>query len=312
MSKDNNPTANSSDISSKAAKEEEKQKVPNSKSALRKLLQVGLFCITLLTFVITYVLQNFRIPTSSMENSLLIGDHITGNTFIFKGKSNWEKGILPFRDIKRGDVVIFSSITNPKQSWIKRCVGVPGDRVEVVDGKYYLEGNLPDEPYAYYRDNLHGSFRGPETGYYPADFHTLKPGLENAQQLPTWRGYNDRHLTVQDIRERTMFYLKDLKDLDPNGYRRVVDRLYSGTEDRVPEGFYFLMGDNRNNSVDSRWWGLMPEEMIYGRAHFVWWSYGEDIGAHLTENRGFIKNYVRGFWRFWFRTRWEETFRFIR
>jgi signal peptidase I len=289
-----------------------KKEEHNPKGVFRELFEVVFFGLTILIFFVTYVWQNFQIPTSSMENSLLIGDHITGNTFIFKGKSDWEKAIFPFRDIKRGDVVIFSSITNPKQSWIKRCVGVPGDRVEVVDGKYYLDGELLNEPYAYYRDSVRGALRGPETGYYPADYHTLKPGLENAHQLPSWEGYNDRHLTVQDLRERSMFYLRDMKDLDPKAYQRIVDRLYSSAEDRIPEGFYFLMGDNRNNSEDGRTWGLMPHELIHGRAYFVWWAYGEDTGTHKLEGKDFIMSYVRVLWRFWYRTHWEETFRLIR
>lgn len=290
-----------------AAKQEE-----NPKGVFRELFEVAFFGLTILMFFITYVWQNFQIPTSSMENSLLIGDHITGNTYIFKAKSEWEKTFFPFRDIRRSDVVIFSSITNPKQSWIKRCVGIPGDRVEVVDGKFYLEGELVNEPYAFYRDKSRGGKRGPETQYYPADYFTLKPGLDNAHELPSWRPYKDKHLTVQDLRERAMYYLKDMKELDPAEFERVRERLYSGAPDRIPEGFFFLMGDNRNNSQDGRYWGLMPEELIHGRAYFVWWAYGEDVGTHELQGKDFIMSYLRVVWRFWYRTHWEETFRLIR
>lgn len=300
-------TENAKATKKKKAKEDE-----SPKGVFRELLEVAFFGLTILLFFVTYVWQNFQIPTSSMENSLLIGDHITGNTFMFKGRYAWEKALFPFRDIKRGDVLIFTATTNIKQSWIKRCVGIPGDRVEVVDGKFYLEGEQMDEPYAFYRDKLRGGRRGEETGFYPADYHTLKPGLSNAEVMPSWRPFGDKHLTVQDLRERTMFYLKSMKDLDPEEFDRVSERLYSGPPDRIPEGFYFMLGDNRNNSQDSRYWGLMPEEFIHGRAYFVWWAYGEDVGTHELQGKDFIMSYVRVVWRFWSRTHWEETFRLIR
>lgn len=295
-----------------SAKPEKKKEDENPKGVVRELLEVAFFGLTILIFFVTYVWQNFQIPTSSMENSLLIGDHITGNTYIFKAKNEWEKKLFPFRDIKRGDVVIFSSILNPKQSWIKRCVGVPGDRVEVVDGKFYLEGELMDEPYAFYRDVQRGEERGMETNFYPADYFTLKPGLSNAEVMPSYRGFGDRHLTVSDLRERAMYHLRDMEKWNPEAFKRISDRMYSGPPDRIPEGFYFLMGDNRNNSQDSRFWGLMPHELIHGRAYFVWWAYGEDKGTHELQGKDFIMSYLRVVWRFWYRTHWNETFRLIK
>ncbi|MDP9121271.1 MAG: signal peptidase I, partial [Acidobacteriota bacterium] len=172
-----------------------------------------MIAIIFATFARTYVVQAFKIPSGSMEQNLLIGDHILVNKFIY-GPTAWalEKKLLPVRDIRRGDIVVFKFPRDPSHDFIKRCMGLPGDVVKMVDKKVFLNGRpAGDESYTYYQ----------------------APG-----------GYYSRS-QVRDNYGPTI----------------------------VPPASYFCMGDNRDNSNDSRFWGMVPESHIKGRAFMVYWSF---------------------------------------
>jgi signal peptidase I len=188
------------------------------KSVLREYFESIVIAVILALFVRTFVVQAFKIPTGSMEENLLIGDHLLVNKFVLgPTESSLERTVLPIGSINRGDVIVFKYPEDPERDFIKRVIGLPGDAVEVRQKTVYINGSPLEEPYAHYLQ--------------PAAF-----GSEGAE------------VTAFDVRER---------------YGPVT----------VPANQYFVMGDNRDNSQDSRYWGFLPRELIKGRALVIYWSY---------------------------------------
>jgi signal peptidase I len=199
------------------------------KSTLREYFESIVIAVILALFVRTWVVQAFKIPTGSMENNLLIGDHLLVNKFVFGPTgSSVERSVLPVRDVRRRDVIVFKYPDQPERDFIKRVIGLPGETLELRAKKVYVNGQPLDEPYV----------------------HFLEPA-SNAQEVTSF-----------DVRER---------------YGPV----------RVPEGHYFVMGDNRDNSQDSRYWGFLPQSYIKGRALFIYWSFDTpDDGSAATSFLG--------------------------
>ena len=167
----------------------------------------------------------FQIPSGSMEDTLLVGDFIFVNRFVYGLQVPLTDVQLPgFRDPQRGDVIVFRYPPDPSKNYIKRVVGVPGDTVKVNRRKVMISGDYIDEPYT---KHIH-----PQT--LPSDY-------EDPRIFPP--GAGNRHY-----------------------FGPVV----------VPEGHYLVMGDNRDNSEDSRVWGFVPEDHIKGDALFIYWSWNKD------------------------------------
>ena len=186
------------------------------KSTLREYFESICIAVILALFIRTFVVQAFKIPTGSMENNLLIGDHLLVNKFVFGPTLNGlEEKILPIDPIERQDVIVFKYPEEPERDFIKRVIGLPGETIEVRNKAVFIDGKPLDEPYVHY----------------------LVPPGEN--------GSHDFHVRVQ--------------------YGPVT----------VPPGHYFMMGDNRDNSQDSRYWGFLPREYVKGKALFVYFSFGD-------------------------------------
>jgi signal peptidase I len=180
---------------------------------VREYAESLIIAVILALFVRTWVFQAFKIPTGSMEPNLLVGDHLIVNKMIFAPAANAvERAIMPSRDIRRGDVVVFKYPEEPDRDYIKRVIGLPGDRLELRHKKIYINEQPIDEPYA----------------------HFLSP--------PSADG-----AASGDLRET---------------YGPVT----------VPTGQYFMMGDNRDNSQDSRYWGFLPMSYVKGKALFIYFS----------------------------------------
>lgn len=271
---------------------------------LRDYIATGMWGAALFLFAATFIFQNFKIPTQSMENTLLIGDHLTANKFVFRR----DIGLAPAREPRRGEVVIFKWPGDVRQIWIKRLIGLPGDHFELVNDQVLIDGQPLDETYAFFRSREPWrSQRDPLLAYRPADYYQLKPGLAHAQDRP------HENVTLQALLDNTERLLKDeYAGRDPKAYRRLVERLRSSDGRTIPPDFYLVMGDNRNQSFDSRGWGLLPRELLQGRAYWVWWSYGEDENTQLLEGWELVKIYLRYPLTFWSRTHWEQCFRRIR
>jgi signal peptidase I len=185
------------------------------KSTVREYFESICVAVILALFVRTFIVQAFKIPTGSMENNLLIGDHLLVNKFVFGPTvSPIEQKLLPIDPIKRGDVIVFKFPEDPERDFIKRTIGLPGDTIELRNKKVYVNGKALEEPYVRY--------------LFPP------PGDSPEEDF--------------DVRVH---------------YGPVT----------VPPNHYFMMGDNRDNSEDSRYWGFLPREYVKGKAAFVYWSF---------------------------------------
>lgn len=223
------------------------------RSILREYTEAFIIAVIFLRFTQIFILQTFYIPSGSMENTLLVGDHLFVNRFIYgQAPTGLEEKILPSRDIQRGDIVVFRSPENPNIDVVKRCVGVPGDTVDVQAKQLYINGKaVQDAGYAIHTDPI---------------------------------SYSELSFSDQG-RRRDNF----------------------GPE-TVPPDHYFCMGDNRDHSYDSRFWGMLPRHMIKGRALFIYWS----NGVPPIEGEPLLSRLFRTAAGFFPDSRWERTFRLIR
>jgi signal peptidase I len=217
------------------------------KSVLREYFEAIVLAVILALFFRTFAVEAFKIPSSSMEDNLLIGDHILVNKFAYAPTNfAWEKALLPIHNIHRKDVIVFKYPEDPSRNFIKRVIGLDNETIEIKDKQVYIDGKPIDEPYKVHKEEFFG-------------------------------------LTAENFGPV-----------------------------KVPAGFYFAMGDNRDNSKDSRAWGFVPKDYIKGRAFMIYWSFdgpqnlgptsvGEKVGdiAHVVIN--FIPN-----------TRWNRFFKIIR
>jgi signal peptidase I len=221
------------------------------KSTIREYFESIVIAVILALFVRTWVVQAFKIPTGSMENNLLIGDHLLVNKFVFGPTLGAaERALLPIRDVGRGDIVVFKYPDEPERDFIKRVIGLPGETIELRAKKVYVDGKPLDEPYV----------------------HFLEPASD-AQEITSF-----------DVRER---------------YGPVT----------VPPNQYFVMGDNRDNSQDSRYWGFLPRHYIKGRALMIYWSYESGREDYVDEGiLASAKRIVGVITHFFTRTRWERLF----
>jgi signal peptidase I len=228
---------------------------PVSREYLEALLVAALF----LWFTNTFVLKTFYIPSGSMEKTLLIGDHLIVNRYVYGPSATvLENNLLPGRQVRRGDIVVFRSPESPEVDLVKRCVGVPGDRIEMVHKTLYVNGKkVEDGNFAIHSDPYVASRR------VAINLHRFK---------------RDNFGPVE-----------------------------------VPEDHFFFLGDNRDESYDSRYWGPVPSHFIKGRAFLIYWSYGGETPDGTW--RGFgakIGQLARTATGFLTRTRWSRSFRIIR
>lgn len=197
------------------------------KSVVREYTESLIIAVVLALFVRTFVFQAFKIPTGSMEPNLLIGDHLIVNKMIFAPSATpVERAMLPTREVRRGDVVVFKYPEEPERDFIKRVIGLPGDRLELRSKVLYINDQPLQEDYAHYAS--------PATA--------------------------DAFGASGDLRE---------------SYGPVT----------VPQGQYFMMGDNRDNSEDSRYWGFLPASYVKGNALFIYFSFDSGLRWERLLNR---------------------------
>jgi len=228
------------------------------KSTAREYFESIVIAVILALFVRTFVLQAFKIPTGSMENNLLIGDHLLVNKFMYAPTtSSLERAILPIGTIRRGDVLVFKYPVEPDRDFIKRVIGLPGETLELKEKKIYINGKPLDEPYV----------------------HFLEEPRRNSELS---------EVTSSDVREN---------------YGPVT----------VPPNQYFMMGDNRDNSADSRYWGFMPRDYVKGKALLIYWSYESEREDYEDESAtATVKGMASVFMHFFTKTRWDRLGHLIR
>jgi signal peptidase I len=225
--------------------------------------------ILILLFATSTLLQAFVVPSGSMENTLLIGDHLFVDKLAYAPYGSLSKHLLPYEDVQRGDVIVFRYPVDISKDYVKRAIGVPGDRIHLKDGVLYLNGHAVSEPYV-----IHS-----------------RPG--------TYDEYRDNFPQGQS---HVMLY--------PSG-RQMVEQNQVNGEIVVPPGHYFAMGDNRENSEDSRYWGFVPRENIKGKPVIVWWSFDAPTEQLASGNidLGHLADIAVNFFT---KTRWNRTFKLIR
>jgi signal peptidase I len=222
--------------------------------------------IVLLLFGTTTLVQAFVIPTGSMEDTLLIGDHLLVDKLAYAPPGPVSKFVLPYSDVKRGDIIVFRYPVDIRQTFVKRCMGVPGDRIKLVNKQVYLNGKKLDEPYVYHKTEYIDSYRDNFPG--EPDLHISESG--------------------QDMLEHHV----------ANG--EVV----------VPADIYFAMGDNRDSSLDSRYWGFVPRDNIMGKPLIIYWSYDAPTEALSNPTIG-LDHLVDLMEHFFTKTRWSRTFKLV-
>ncbi len=230
------------------------------KSFLRDSLEALLVAFLFAVFARTWVVQAFKIPTGSMEQNLLVGDHVLVNKFIYGPTlSPLEEILLPLRPVRRGDVVVFKSPEHPERDFIKRCLALSGDDVEIVDKVLHLGGEAVEEDaYTYHDDPV----TYPESPFVPEHY-----------------------------RARDQFGPFE-----------------------VPAGHVFCLGDNRDRSDDSRFWGPVPRKLVKGRGLLVYWSVatgGDDRTARPRPGPWWHRP-AEGLREMRESTRWERIFTVVR
>jgi len=192
-------------------------------------LQFGLLALVIALFVITFIVQAFRIPSGSMEDTLLVGDYLLVDKTRFGPGGHWQH-ILPYRGIQRGDIVVFRFPVDPTQHFVKRVIGLPGDRIRLWHGRVYVNGRMLREPYVIFKEHFPDEFR---------------------DNFPAGNRVNENTSAEWALRLRSV--VKDGELI-------------------VPRGQYFVLGDNRDQSLDSRYWGFVPGVNIIGRPMLIYFS----------------------------------------
>jgi len=224
--------------------------------------------VVIAIFVITFIVQAFQIPSESMENTLLVGDYLLVNKLCYGGAGLGDH-LMPYQEIKRGDIIVFHYPVDPKQHFVKRVIGLPGDRLRLVRKKVFVDGKPVDEPYVHFLE--------PANNLYRDDFPRTDIPVPNME----WE-----------------WHLQMLK-LVENG--QLI----------IPQGSYFVMGDNRDDSQDSRYWGFVPRENIIGRPLVIYWSVQDwDRGTPSTLS-GRLYHLAYAVTHFFQLTRWDRTLRLV-
>ncbi len=213
---------------SAAGKKEEKER-----TSLREYAESLLVTVILALFGTSFVVQAFKIPSQSMERTLLVGDHLLVNKFIFGGRGAWYDRLLPYRPIRHGDIIVFKFPYDDHPHYVKRVIGVPGDRVKIVDQQVYVNGRPLAE--AYVTHDVAASYDSFGENFPPTSHHFLQSNVR-----PEWRDVILSHVVNGEL--------------------------------VVPPNKYFAMGDNRDHSWDSRYWGFVDRDAVMGRPILIYWS----------------------------------------
>lgn len=236
--------------------------------------------ILLLLFGTTTLVQAFVIPTGSMEDTLLIGDHLLVDKLSYAPPGPISRHLLPYTEVKRGDIIVFRYPIDIRQTFVKRVIGVPGDRIRIEKKSVFLNGKLLNEPYKYHKTAYDDAYR------------------DNFPSEPNTRLYEPADKMLKD----------NVADRQVNDD---VKGLVSVREVVVPENSYFAMGDNRDSSLDSRYWGFVPRENIIGKPLIIYWSYDAPTDRLASPDIG-LDHLMDLAQNFFSKTRWKRTFNLIR
>lgn len=235
---------------------------------IRSFIAEWTVTVLLLIFAFASLLQSFVVPTGSMEDTVLIGDHMIVDKLAYAPPGPVSRFLLPYTPVKRGDIIVFKYPLDVRENYVKRVIGLPGDRIRIENKKLILNGREVEEPYVIQKTA------------YLLDYRDHFPSQPNTP-------------------------------LPPEALRMLEENVRDG-ELVVPPDHYFAMGDNRDNSLDSRYWGFVPRANIMGKPVFIYWSY--DAPTERLADRNIISfDHLADLARnFFSKTRWKRTFMLIR
>jgi signal peptidase I len=243
--------------------EKKKESLSESISGIASVLVSGLF-------IITFMVQAFEIPSESMVETLLVGDHVFVDRLAPTAKAGYVGPLIAYREIKHGDIIVF---LHPKEAGmyvVKRIIGVPGDRIHLVDGKVFRNGEELKEPYVIHSSGDYNPYR---------DQFPSAPPPQNSQ-YPDWPLVMREHIQNGEL--------------------------------VVPPDCFFGMGDNRDVSLDSRYWGFIPRENVIGRPLFIYWSFKTPKDQYerteMGDRVGFLFHVIVHFFD---ETRWSRMFHLV-
>jgi signal peptidase I len=228
-------------------------KKKREKSVFREYFELIAETAIFVFFVMTYIVQAFQIPSGSMEPTLLVGDFLLVNKFIYaRPVDSLEAAILPSRQLHRKDIIVFKYPRDLSKDFVKRVIGLEGDKIEIKNKQVYINDRPIDEPYKVHNDS--------------------------------------------QIFEKGNYYQYD--DVIRDNYGPVV----------VPPGHLFAMGDNRDNSLDSRYWSFVPMSYLKGRPWIIYFSYQAERDAYLKNG---VRDRFKKYFRFIFKTRWNRLLKVV-
>ena len=242
-----------------------------ARESWRRVIAEWATVVVVYLFVSTCVVQGYVIPTPSMENTLLIGDHLWVDKLAYAPGGDFLGKLLPYQDVKHGDIVVFRYPLNIEEAYVKRVIGLPGDRIRIENKQLIRNGSPVDEPYKVHKTAYAMAVRD----HFPAPV----PG-------PVQGGAS----------------------LRPEAINMLRDHVRDG-ELVVPPGRYFVMGDNRDLSDDSRFWGFVPRENIIGKPWVIYWSYDAPTDRLLNFR---LDHFVDVALHFFDKTRWERSFQVVK
>jgi len=238
------------------------------KSTVREYFESIVITAIIALFVTTFVVQAFKIPTGSMKSTLLIGDHLLVNKFGYGLPPGILGKLLPYREPKRNDVIVFKYPNDPEVAYVKRLIGMPGDTVEMIGHTVFINGEKLEENY---------NIKDTEDG------NIIRTVVNDPQKKYT------------------------LQYFHPDG-----NRAHWGPY-QVPNGHYFAMGDNRDNSQDSRWWQFVPRDYMMGQPLLIYWSFETDRDEYLRTSPGErVNRFTDIVTNFFTKTNWKRAFKIIR
>jgi signal peptidase I len=242
--------------------------VPAAKRAFRHEIAEWAVTLVMMLFLTAMIAQPYVIPSGSMENNLLPGDHVIADKLVYAPSGPVSRHLLPYAGVKRGDIVCFQWPEDIKQTFVKRIIGVPGDRIRIAGKNLFLNGKAVNEPYVVHKTDFLIDYRDNFPGPVPL------PEVTEA----------GRRMLAQHVKDGELI---------------------------VPPGQYFALGDNRDLSLDSRFWGFVPRENITGKPVLVWWSY--DAPREELERPGISLDHAIDLTLHLFtKTRWDRTLMLVR
>jgi signal peptidase I len=237
------------------------------RESLPVLLQSLMTTVVIALFVVTFVTQAFKIPSASMQDTLLVGDYLLVDKVHYAQGGIWGH-VLPYASIHRNDIIVFKYPVDPSKNFVKRVIGLPGDRVRLINGTVWVNGRRQGEPFVI-RNGSYNDYRD----NFPVITASGREGV-----VPEWRNSLPSHIQNGEL--------------------------------VVPADSYFVMGDNRDNSSDSRYWGFVPRENVVGRPWLIYLSLAEGDAPPGPDDK--LASWLYTVQHLWENLRWRRTMQLVK